>query len=295
MPAGSLVTCLRRVRTAKPLSDWTDVEWFDYAGPCQADLDCDDGNDCTVDACTPNGLCSNVLIEDDVYEAETMTHSTGNAYTEGWNIYSNGYASFTHAFAGGAQQLTVRAAGQFAANSWPNMRITVGGNQVYETLVQSSGWTDYTFWVNRAPGNAEVRVNFTNDYFFQPPTGPAVDRNLFLDKVTVVAQCGPGEAPTPINLGAVNAETTFTVNGAQPAVVNQLTFGWTPVRIVVGFGATDNLPLNGVSVSVNGGAPVNLSGNWQTIQIPFTGQSSINLTVFSSTPRGIRTQWWAEG
>jgi hypothetical protein len=166
---------------------------------------------------------------------------------------------------------------------------------VYETLVQSSGWTDYTFWVNRAPGNAEVRVNFTNDYFFQPPTGPAVDRNLFLDKVTVVAQCGGGEPPTAINLGAVNAETTFTVNGVQPAVVNQLTFGWTPARIVVGFGATDSLPLNGVSVSVNGGAPVNLTGNWQTIQIPFTGQSSINLTVFSSTPRGIRTQWWAEG
>jgi hypothetical protein len=53
--------------------------------------------------------------------------------------------------------------------------------------------------------------------------------------------------------------------------------------------------MSGVSVSVNGGAAVNLTGDWQSITIPYTGQTSINLTVYSATPRALRTLWWAEG
>lgn len=297
LPAGTYGYRAQLMSNTTIVADWTDLEWFEYGGPCSADLDCDDGDDCSVDECTPSGLCSNVLLQDDVYEAESMLHSTGNAYAGGWNIYSNGYAQFTHDFAGGWQQMTVSAAGQFAAGQWPNMRITVDGGTVYETAVQSSSWSDYTFWINRGAGAAAVRINFTNDYFFDAPgDAPDIDRNLLLDKVMVLAQCGPDAPPTAVNLGPVSSETTYTVTGAQGLVIDALSFGgWTPARIVVGFGQTDGVSMTGMSVSVNGGTPVSLNGNWQTIAIPYTGQTSIQLTVYSSTPRDLRTQWWAEG
>jgi hypothetical protein len=87
-----------------------------------------------------------------------MTHSTGNAYAEGWNLHSNGYAELIQDFAGGWQYVTVTAAGQYAYGSWPHLRVTVGGGQVFETFVEFPSWTEYSFWVNRPPGVAPVRV-----------------------------------------------------------------------------------------------------------------------------------------
>ncbi len=294
LPAGTYGYRAQLLSDTKPLSDFTEAQWFSYGGACTSDAQCDDGNACTVDSCTTGGLCSNTPITDSVYEAETMYHSTGNAYTEGWNIYDNGYISFTHGFDGGMQQMTVRAAGQNGAG-WPNMMVTVGGVPVFNRTIDTTQWTDYTFSFSTPPSSAEVRVYFTNDYFVQPPNQPAIDRNLLVDKVTLGKQCGPGAPPTAINLGPVNYETKFPVNGTQDLVINQLTFnGWTPTQIVVGIGHTDAPTLNGVSVSVNGGAPTALFGDWQTITVPFTGQSAINLTVTSATPRALRTQWWAQ-
>jgi hypothetical protein len=289
LPAGTYGYRAQLLSATKPVSDFTPLRWFDYHGPCSASSECNDGNACTVDVCTASGLCSNTLVTDDVYEAETMSHSTGNAYPGGWNIYSNGYISFNHAFAGGLQTMTVRAAGQNGFG-WPNMRVTVGGIQVFNGLVETTAWRDFTFSFSTPPVSSEVRVYFTNDFYADP-----VDRNLLVDKVTLAAKCGPGGTPTPINLGPLNQQTTFTVNGAQALVIDQLTFsGWTPTRIVVGIGHTDTQTLDGVSVSVSGGSTTALSGDWQTITIPFTGQSVINLTMNSATSHALRTQWWAQ-
>ena len=105
---------------------------------------------------------------------------------------------------------------------------------------------------------------------------------------------GGGTPPTGINLGPVNSETHFTVNGSQALYIDQLTFpGWTPSNIVIGFGDTNGLSLNGITVSVDGGAPIYLSGYWQTVSVPFTYQSVINITVNSATSHALRTQWWA--
>jgi Ca-dependent carbohydrate-binding module xylan-binding/Putative metal-binding motif len=247
----------------KPVSDFTPLKWFALGDPC-----------------TPN-----------TYDAETMFHSAGNAYTQGWNLHSNGYISFMHNFTSGMQQLTVKAAGQNGAG-WPNMRITVGGVQVFNGQVTSPQWSDYTFSFFAPLGTAEVRIEFNNDYFLQIPGQPSIDRNLLLEKVTIAEPCG---IPLPINLGPVHNETKFTFSGNLSSVINQLTFNnWTPGQIVVGIGHTDAFPLNGVSVRVNGGMPIALSGDWQTINIPYTGQSVINLTFSSTTTRAIRTQWWAQ-
>jgi secreted trypsin-like serine protease len=135
----------------------------------------------------------------DVHEAETMFHSTGGPITGGWNIWTNGYASFTVPMNGGVQKMIVSAAGQ-NGNGWPNMQVTVNGVVVFNTTVTSPTFTDYTFSFTAPVGSAEVRVNYTND-FFQAP----IDRNLLLDKVTLVTGTCPPPGPPPTSLVA-----TFT-------------------------------------------------------------------------------------
>jgi hypothetical protein len=245
---------------------------------------CADGEECdeTVDECIDTCV-------DTVYEAETMIHSTGNAYPGGWNLYNNGYVAFNHTFNGGVQAMTVRAAGSPANGVRPTMRVNVNGAPVYTTTVGSSSFADYSFTFAAPVGNKEVRIYFTNDYY----GGPSNDRNLYVDKAVV--NCTPSIPSIPINLGPVNTQTNFTANGAQDLVIDQLTFpGWTPTKIVVGIGHTDAQNLSGITVSVSGGAPTSLLGDWQQITIPFTGQSVINVTVTSATSRALRTQWWVQ-
>jgi subtilisin family serine protease len=254
---------------------------------CTSDADCNDSDACTLDTCNLiTGICESTP-DNDVYEAETMSHSTGSAYTDGWNLHSNGYIAFNHTFIGGTQTMTVRAAGSVANGVWPTMRVDVNGTAVFTKTVVGASWNDYTFSYPAPVGNRQVRIYFTNDYY----GGTGNDRNLYVDKATV--ECTASVPTSPINLGPVNNQTSFTVSGSQSLIIDQLALGWTPRTIVVGIGHTDSPTLNGVSVSVGGGAPVTLTGDWQQLNIPYTGQSTINLTVYSTTSRSLRTQWWA--
>ena len=119
-----------------------------------------------------------------VYEAELMTASTGQAVTDGWNIWSNGYVQFAHSFSSESSDVTVTARGEQAGGAWPNMTVTINGSQVYSTTVSSASFANYTFSVASAQGPAQVRVHFTNDYYAN-----GNDRNLIVDKVTVNS-CG---------------------------------------------------------------------------------------------------------
>ena len=135
------------------------------------------------------------------YQAETMFHSTGTSHPDGWNIYDNGYASFSRAFTGGSQKLIITAAGQNGAG-WPNMRVTVGSQEVLNVTVNTADWHDYEVTFNAPNGNAEVRVYFTNDNY-QPNANPPIDRNLFLEKVVVegkTACTGSGSASASLNV-----------------------------------------------------------------------------------------------
>ncbi|MEY4546882.1 MAG: chymotrypsin like elastase 1, 1 homeolog precursor [Pseudomonadota bacterium] len=126
------------------------------------------------------------LAGDLSYEAESMNHPTGNAYSDGWNISSNGYISFTRSFSGAAETMVVRAAGQ-DGGGWPNMRVTVRNQEVLNTQVTSADWTEFKVQLTPAAGPAEVRIYFTNDNF-QPTANPPLDRNLLLDKVTFLGK-----------------------------------------------------------------------------------------------------------
>lgn len=122
-------------------------------------------------------------IGDRVYEAEDVTHQAGGSHPGGWNIHSNGYISFNHAFAGGQQEVVILAAGQ-NANGWPRMRVIIGGQVRYDVdvahPVSSGTYGEYRFTYPATAGNAEVQIHFTNDFFQSP-----LDRNLFIDKIAI--------------------------------------------------------------------------------------------------------------
>ena len=264
--------------------------WLDICERCWDDSDCDDGIACTVDSCNlSTGVCE-YTANNDVYEAETMMyHSTGNAYPDGWNIYSNGYVSFYQTFGDGAQGMTISAAGSPANGIWPHMSVVVNGMVVFAATVASASWNDYDFSFTTIAGTHEVRIYFTNDFY----GGTSNDRNLYIDKATVA--CTMSTPSELINLGPLNTETLFTVDDSQDLVIDQLTFGgWTPATIVLGIGQTDNQIMDGIVVRVDGGAPIALHGDWQEIEIPFYGQPEINLAVYAAPARDLRIQWWAE-
>src|SRR5262249_53897725 len=120
------------------------------------------------------------------YEAETMTHSTGGAVTDGWNIWSNGFISTNHPFVAGSNTITVTAQGQLASGIGPHMVVSVGGVAIGNTTVTATAWTPFPFTFTAAAGTQEIRVTFDNDECCTNG-----DRNLLVDKVVVTDNATP--------------------------------------------------------------------------------------------------------
>jgi hypothetical protein len=129
---------------------------IDCGGPvcndCGNGKSCTNGGDCVSKVCTTNvcqvptcsdgqqngaetavdcgGSCAAcpVACGAFTYQAESIFHSTGNAWWQGgWNIYTNGYIAATHNFSPGTNTITVSAFGQQAAGVLPHMNVRVGG------------------------------------------------------------------------------------------------------------------------------------------------------------------------
>ena len=130
------------------------------------------------------------------HEAEQMYHSTGGSTTGGWNIWSNGYISTNHGFTAGQTSITVIAKGSIAAGVWPHMRVSVGGNQIGSTYVNTTAWSSYPFVFTAITATQEIRVIFDNDYL-----SSSEDRNLLVDKIVVGCPTsgsgGTGGTPYP--------------------------------------------------------------------------------------------------
>lgn len=154
----STLVCSPSVRSAASCSDGvqssdeTDVDCGGSAcPPCDDGLGCLQADDCVSRVCqgsicqVPNcgdgvqngsemgpdcgGPCPGcpTSCNEEVYPAESMYRSTGNAWWQGgWKIYTNGYIAATHEFTPGPASVTVSALGQEA---WglPHMVVTVGG------------------------------------------------------------------------------------------------------------------------------------------------------------------------
>ena len=87
--------------------------------------------------------------------------------------------------------VVIRAKGD-QYNGAPIMTVSVDGNVVSTTQVSATAWTDYTIAVEGTAGTHVLSVAFTNDI----SSGKGKDRNLQVDKITVVAGAAPVD-PTP--------------------------------------------------------------------------------------------------
>ncbi len=187
----------------------TDV---DCGGPqckdCNDGKTCSAGSDCTskicsaskcqVPSCTDGqqngsesgldcgGLCPACpsTCNAFTYQAESISHSTGNAWWQGgWNIFANGYISTNHNFTAGPTTIRVSAFGQQFNGVLPHMLVTVNGTALAPTggvNVTTSGFNPYTFTINATAGSKEIRVIYDND-----ANGPSGDRNLIVRTVAV--------------------------------------------------------------------------------------------------------------
>jgi endoglucanase len=147
-------------------------------------------------------------ICDSGLEAETMTHSTGEAVEGGWNIYTAGDVSGSHDFKGGPTTITVTAKGSVAGGQWPHMLVHVGADLVGEVDVNTDAWAKYPFMQTVSAGTADIKLEFTND----GADDSGGDRNLYVDKVAISENCdgsSGGGSGGSAGSGNTNAASPF--------------------------------------------------------------------------------------
>ncbi len=160
------------------------------------------GPDETVDTGEPPTCTS------ETYEAESINQSTGGGVTGGWNIWSNGDVSTNHTFTAGSGNIVVTAQGEQALNVWPHMVVSIGGQQIGETTVTATSWTQYVFPYAASAGSQTVSVAFDNDYYDE---AAGDDRNLLVDKFVVQCptSCSDGETQPGTTSCGLNGNGTL--------------------------------------------------------------------------------------
>lgn len=117
------------------------------------------------------------------YDARAMSASTGGATLDGYNLWSNGNLSQTHAFASESSVITVRARGERGGGSWPHLVVTVDGEAIGDHVVESAEFSSFEL-LQAGSGPRTIGVWFDNDYY-----QGGEDRNLIVDSVSVAPIC----------------------------------------------------------------------------------------------------------
>lgn len=114
----------------------------------------------------------------------------GPAAGGGWNLWSNGRVGQPiRVTKGGTYRVVIRAGGSPAAGVWPEMALAIDGRAAKTVTVGQAEHKDYSFEVDLAPGIHEIAAAFLNDALVN-----GEDRNLYLDRITIVS---PQGAPDP--------------------------------------------------------------------------------------------------
>ncbi|WP_437679130.1 VWA domain-containing protein [Sorangium sp. So ce131] len=104
-------------------------------------------------------------------------------------------------------------------------------------------------------------------------------------------------APPCQDLGLMSTAIVTSVSGSACFRIDKanLPTAWNPANLTLQMSPTDGVPLNGVSVSVNGGAPQNAPANsWSALTtIPFPGRANdVIYQVNTTGARQLRIQWY---
>jgi len=144
-----------------------------------------------VFACGPGQARADVVIraEEAAVRTEGGPHAGG-----GWNLWSSGRVGQPlRCTSPGTYTVVVRAWGSPAAGVWPEMALLIDGRTIRTATVEHRTPEDYRFEVELKTGIHEIAVAFLNDAVVGQE-----DRNLYLDRLTIVPPSGAAD-PVPVD------------------------------------------------------------------------------------------------
>jgi len=119
------------------------------------------------------------------YIAESCSATSGVPSNEGWLLLTKGALLRMHDFGSERSVISVRARSRFGGGAWPRLVVTVDGETIGETLVDSAAFADYRFGLI-GTGAHEIGLWFDNDYYDKTNDD---DRNLYIDSVSIAPIC----------------------------------------------------------------------------------------------------------
>jgi endo-1,4-beta-xylanase len=127
-----------------------------------------------------------VTVATAAVEAEAMhARSTGSPVAGGWALYQNGTVSNAWTLsATGRYDVRVVARGTPSGGTWPQVEVRMDGAPVGRATVASADWSTVVLTVPFSAGPHTVALAFVND------ANTPQDRNLFLDRLTIVSASG---------------------------------------------------------------------------------------------------------
>jgi hypothetical protein len=146
-----------------------------------------------------------------VIEAEEMSDHTGGGgqKEDYWVLWTNGSINedvpFPHST---TYRFEVTAKGSLAHGVGPEMELLIDGQSKGTVFVNTGIPKTYIFQAEVSAGNHDVTIAFDNDYY---NASQRVDRNLFVDKIAIVAS--PGDVVTELTIEAEHM--TFHSSGTQ--------------------------------------------------------------------------------
>ncbi len=141
-------------------------------------------------------------------------------------MWANSTASATVTLSS-SSKIVVRAKGQ-KCQGWPTMGVAVDGTNLGTTSVSATAWTDYPATATIAAGSHTISISYTNDY-----RSLTCDRNLMVDKVTVVPSGSTSTTPTStapgtVTLGALTPFSATDVANAKRGQFENIGVGLFP-------------------------------------------------------------------
>lgn len=116
----------------------------------------------------------------DTIQVENMPiHTSGDAGSGGWWLWSDGYvAQDINVAQAGTYLFNILASGTPALGGWPQMSLKIDGVAQDSVTVPTNQPAYYTLGANLTPGTHQLAISFDNDAY-----APPEDRNLFLDQI----------------------------------------------------------------------------------------------------------------
>jgi len=180
-----------------------------------------------------------------IQAAKAATRTEGGPMPEGtWNLWSHGRVGQPIRVAeAGKYQVVIRAWGSPAANVWPKMAFMVDGRIAKVVTVGHGEPADHRFETELTPGVHEIAAAFLNDAVIDRE-----DRNLYLDRLTIVPPAG-AEEPALVakqELAEIAEKREREIVAATDAAIEKHRKADARVRVV----DAEGKPLGGVKVSV---------------------------------------------